>query len=144
MCLDLDKQKTAEVKAWDKEEFTCWKMYRLSAEKNLVTPYFTHSPVEPGNIISNRSGRRVSRTNGDDYDSWGNLWEVNRGIHVFLYKQDAEKFARLDWPTARVVPVTCFKKDFVAAGIDGDAVFMKVNLSVKAWEKATGKKWEKK
>lgn len=60
------------------------------------------------------------------------LNEVDKGFHVFLRKADAEKWkGGLEEITVRM---TATASSFVAAGKDGDAVFLRVFLSAKEYK----------
>lgn len=108
---------------------------------NLYSPYYTQR-YEAG---SNRSDRFSLNDNRDYYDIGEK--KVERGIHVFLTKEDADEaggyFILNNFGTkVAVVEVTCLKQDFVGAGLWGDdhvteqAVFMSVELSQEEHDRA--------
>lgn len=66
---------------------------------------------------------------------------IHLGIHVFLKKGDAIKYTSIA-PETKVVPVLCFRQDFIAAGVTHfisehpSAVFHRVYLPRKSYCKA--------
>lgn len=80
--------------------------------------------------------------------------EVDKGIHVFPRKENAEALWKDFYPTYLgreyvVVPVVCYAQDFVAAGIhsgysavkgDAEAVYSEVHLLPKDWDDVWGEK----
>ena len=58
-------------------------------------------------------------------------------IHVITSKKAArEKSRNLYFSTVVIVPVTCFKKDFIAEGTKGEACFKQVFISKSDYVKA--------
>jgi len=117
-----------------------WKVYCLRGRGLGPVHFWKYSRIQAGQIISNR---RVKRRGKDQSDYPGSFrwvaWkrrpkiEVNCGMHVFLTKKWAEEQCGHN---QRIVPVMCDVADLVAAD-DTTAVFMKVTLSQRAYNKAT-------
>jgi hypothetical protein len=117
------------------DQFLGYKVYRLLRGK-LYPKWQDHSgPVKitrDGWVVSDRHRANVNSPCDTIFD---------KGIHVFLYKIDAQD--RMDRREI-TIPVTCYKDDFVAAGHDdfGDvcAVYYRIQLDMKTrlrirWER---------
>lgn len=145
---------------------TFWKVYRVTkwlneqkfrdfiSGKNPVRPekewqlrpiwyYQKSGKILPGEIVSDRKSKDLSY-NEKNYDT------IEVGIHVYLdfFTANEEKHALQSSlfettsstdphvnETFVVVPVTGYEEDFIAAG-NNDAVFMKVHLSQKDYDRA--------
>jgi hypothetical protein len=101
--------------------------YRQKADGQyeLVSP-FIEKVFSPGDNVSDRDyGKDLS------IDEKARR-EVEHGIHVFTSIARAKHYMK---PDEIIVPVTVREKDFVAAGDDEDAVFVKVHLDKEAYNK---------
>jgi len=149
MCLSADKDNPLEgkfsIKFDSKGYAKCWKSYD-NGKKSDWSPkrkpglYPTvcncAEPVSYGEIVSNREDNCAGRDCRDNFMIDTDLIEINRGIHVFTRKKTAETHSG-PHPNDRVVAVRCHESDLVA--VDAaypNAVFMKVLLSKKEYDKA--------
>lgn len=98
-------------------------VYKVLVNNNgiLISPYY-YTQYLPGWIKSNSRAKLQSK----------DLREINKGIHVFINKKSAELLASY----GRVyVKMTANLEDLICVG-DNDAVFKKVYLSQKEYERA--------
>lgn len=129
MCLVKKDNKLFVAKLKKKKEVNCYKIYYPDrALKTLECQHRGNFIVEkPGWVVSNRETKKFNRMERTI---------VNKGIHVFLNKKGAEEHLG----TGVIIPVRCYYKDLVAVGILGNstesAVFMKVRITKKAFDKA--------
>jgi len=134
MCLYYDEVRTEEFKKANKggRTVTTYKVFKLASEAYLKSVYF--QCFHRNGMI--QSDREVQAPLKDiwDYDS-DFSHEINRGIHVFLTKEAVGIFSNEDCDNV-IVKVTCKMKDLVCVGEDNDAVFMKVFLTKKEYQKA--------
>lgn len=135
MCLKYIKEKTAELR--QRKSIIAYKVLRLSG-RDLASVHFAGPSWQPGELISNRRGRRLNQAERD-------CRLVRRGIHVYLDRSDAEKeTGKLLGPSCkyRLVPVRCHAEDLIAAGVHefypfpAQAVYRSVHLSKSAHAKA--------
>ena len=146
MCLYANKKNPKKGKhriSFDKDGFaTCWKSYDY--HHNVEFPYrnglysiiydYGHKNILPGDIISNREEIIAGQDPRDDTNR--NEIEINRGIHVFTRKKTVEEHSK-GYNQDRIVKVRCHKSDLVAVDKEiPNAVFMKVLLSKKEYDKA--------
>lgn len=116
MCLRVDKEFSdkwlAKQKAAGRTKVVCWKILRRIARTNprvkLTSVVFDHSRWVPGWKRSGRRGKPRRPTH-----------VVDRAIHVYLDKPPAPRCPLRT--SRRIVPVTCYVKDFIAAAEYGDA-----------------------
>ncbi len=139
MCLTTDikateryrKKLTVTGKRW------AWKYLRVgykaasafeATEENiyLFAPYHTATQYKPGEILSNRNTIDLSP---QEMHQVG----VYRGIHVKTSRQAAVRDASRNDVVLRVEVEA---SDFVAAGNQNDAVFMKVRVHEKDYKRA--------
>lgn len=119
-----------------------YKAYHLRGNNLYSMVKQTRKPVNHGWIISTRKEQKVG-ADLDSNTSWTRIpqYNVYRGIHVVT----SEKACRDDWdnglkkPITVIVKVKCLLSDFVGAGAgrDRDAVFMKVHLSKREYDRVT-------
>ena len=128
MCLTImptfNRESAIQKIFGNKGRIVVWKVYRKS-QKNKLYPIYCHKRTEinAGWIVSNRKDIRL-----------GNKFTISKGIHVFLNIEEAQDYRSYN---EIVVPVYCYKKDFVAAHIDEkEAVFIKVFLKKEDYTKA--------
>jgi len=146
MCLYANKKNPKKGKhriRFDKDGFaTCWKSYNYynveySYRKNglySIIYDYGHKNILPGDIISNREEIIAGQDPRDDTNR--NEIEINRGIHVFTRKKTVEEHSK-GYNQDRIVKVRCHKSDLVAVDKEiPNAVFMKVLLSKKEYDKA--------
>ena len=128
MCLYVDVKSTASLLERG-PTIRAWKVLRREYHRGhhrLISAMmcFIWNPGE--NISDSRNKKPRKRVDA-----------VGRGIHVFLSHRQASSWVK-QTTTAheRVVLVTCHVKDLVAADEWGRAVFTKVHLSKRAYNKA--------
>jgi len=148
MCLFLAKNRGHYVtykktsKLWQKLQkngkITFWKIYREKG-RHLVSAVKKIDVTGPGNVNSDRSDKKL-------LDKERYAGNVDKGIHVFTYKPKLHKY----YDVGFVVPVICRKEDFVAFNEAnyygreyGTAVFMKVEIAQKTWNKVLPKNQRK-
>ena len=141
MIVNINRPKAGSRRIrWRKDATaTCWKVYNVR-QFHLTTLYHRHQPVAPGWIVSNRRHQEVGMDGSDNRPTSYSqrLGEVGRGIHVFRTRKRAKGWAAR-FPSGVVVPVKCRRGDLVAVGCsDAEAVFMKVHLAQKDYDKAMG------
>ena len=134
MCCYYDKEATKKLREKMKlrgGKMTAYKVYDRWAG-GLCCICKDGFITSPGVITSNRE----SKVPGKDFDSvWGNDdIEISRGIHVELTRKGAIRWKR--GGRRVIVPVTIEVKDLVGAGACGDAVFMKITISKRNFNKA--------
>ena len=113
MCLEIKSTEASDLFG-NKEKITCWKT--LSASGFSI---YQGIRYHLGENTSDRTNAKLTSFEKSEKS-------VDYGIHVFTDKD----YAINDRCGSEiVVSVTCYKKDFIAIGIDGDAVFNKVYLS---------------
>jgi len=119
----------------------------------VLKPYFQRGVACVGVYNSSRKSKEISEENGDEGKRpFGGYDLINQGIHVSLrasdldsermFTNDSEIFyhrinckSLADYPLgtmfAVIIPVKCYKEDFVAGGVctlGYSAVFMKVEI----------------
>ena len=129
MCLNLRKSYRRFV-GFDKKSFfwqklqkqgkvICWKIYQKRI--NYLRSYWDRQLVtEPGNVVSDRLNKKINQFEKE-------YGMIERGIHVYISKPGNLS----PW---RVIPVICRKENFVAMN-STEAVFMKVEITKKTWNK---------
>lgn len=98
--------------------------YLIQDGNSLYSPFFGNKSWLPGEIKSNSTSKLQTRNN----------IEINRGIHVYLTRQDAVDNADID---EKIIQLTAKIEDLIC--VDGDdniAVFTKVELSKAEYAKA--------
>ena len=106
-----------------------WKAWRSTSDDYLTPLIFAnHRVLGAGWVRSNR------RTQEPEQDCSDRGRYIQHGIHVYTSRAIARREAAYRW-NARVVPVTCYLKDLVAADRES-AVFMKVWLAKADFDKA--------
>ena len=129
MCLRINGKRTKRVERTLRDnggKTVMWKILRFHIHYDgivLSAPYYEYK-YSPGWNKSNR-------IDSDFYLS--NV--IYLGIHVFTNKSCAIAYKAWSDECTVVVPVTVHEKDFIAAGTDYDAVFMKVFLKKEDYDK---------
>ena len=140
MCCYIDKNKTEQLrKRLEKQGFiTAYKVYEGGCDMLRPACYSSYRVTRAGWIKSDRPSidQDVTTDDGESEEYCGEWYSVNRGIHVVLTKKETKSWVEI-LTNPKVVPVRCYKKDLVAAGRHGDAVFLKVFLAEKDYDKAT-------
>ena len=117
----LDKAKDGEI--------TCWKVYWKwnSHLSSVVMGGSMGGSIDgPGVITSDRETKALTEQEIED-------GMIDYGIHVYTSREEA--YAALEYYDEVIVPVICRKADFVAQGIHGDAVFMKIRIRSRDWNR---------
>lgn len=128
MCLYATPERTIELKKRLAKtgKIRCWKV--LNIGEDYLASMWYHRTWSPG------------PNNSDSKEAYLGLrarvrnHRVSRGIHVYTDKKRAMGHTQV-WQ--ETVPVTCYMQDLVAGGDSGEAVFKKVYLSKRAYNKAT-------
>ena len=135
MCLDISEKITKKVREQLEGGRTVfWKMFIFNWSRTMLLSRFEKHPYHAGWNKSDRYRKAVTRRETS-------AGEIVRGAHVFLTRSAAMRHARRG---RVVVRVTASVADFVAAGKFGqyptrqNAVFMKVHIDPKDYEKALG------
>jgi hypothetical protein len=134
MCLKIDDKRTKRVKRTLKDnggKTIMWKMLVLDTVEGaygfqdlaLITP-FQKMIFLPGKNESSRTSEYVDHRSK----------EICLGIHVYTNKSEA--LSRLIFDEEIIVPVTVLEEDFIRAGTNHEAVFMKVFLNKEDYGKA--------
>ena len=138
MCLYLGKRQSdlvsyKEIKSRAKNgKVTCWKVYRKSQRRSFVkgslsSLVYVKVIKGPGIVWSNRFEKKLSYFEKSSCS-------VDYGIHVYTNIEVAKSIKEEDSDV--VVPVECDLNDLVAYGIQNEAVFMKVKITRKEWNRA--------
>ncbi len=123
MCLYIDKDTTKNLRNKLKKATNGCILYKvMSITGNAIV--FPKYKYKPG---INKAGKLV------DTEALGC---INHGLHVFISKETAYKYKFLE---EIVVPVRCYFKDFIAAGINKDAVFTQVIISPRTYRRYINK-----
>ena len=125
MCaiVDLYSQKEFLKKHKNHKSVTVYKTLRKNIYGELKSIHYDELYV-PGITKSNSKAKLQKRDNT----------EVNRGIHVFLTKERAEIDNAYGYKT--IVPFKALIEDLICVECNGRAVFRKVELSNKEYERA--------
>jgi len=138
MCLETTKEETNKFRNRNKDKKFIWayKVYERVGS-GLYSPFCCHfNGIIPGIVKSDRSRLSFDFRNKDYYVGNG-LWEITRGIHVYLTKKAALKI--LGHNINRIVlKVKCPMSEFVACNKKA-AVFRAINLSQKEYDAAISK-----
>lgn len=145
MCLELFIRGNAKYRKTDphssfmkrlnaskKGEIVCWKIYKKN--KNNLSSVIMECKVENSGVVqSNRKNTKLE----DVEIEYG---EVDKGIHVYSSREKAKRYtSEAQEHTSRVkyivVSVICRKSNFVAQGIENEAVFTKVRIEKRTWDK---------
>jgi len=141
MCLVYNKEATEKLqKEYNgRKTLTAYKIYEVKDAKLLPIYYGITIPLKHGKIISSRTVQEAGKD--EDDNTIEDVFYVNRGIHVFLLKTEANeaiKWYYKQYGKYVIVPVTCYLSDLCGVnGVLNEAVFMSVRLSKKAYEEAT-------
>jgi len=125
MCLIPKKDETDKLKKSRKTAFTGYKIYRVI--ENEIWSGFMYDVVveidslQPKKNIIHKSNRHRKTVDWEEK----HCAEIEQGIHVFLSEENAEKIRKRDVKTRILVPVQCFKRNLVAAGVWSDNTRMK-------------------
>ena len=149
MCLETTKEVTEKFRKKNKNKKFIWayKVYQVRNNR-LYSVIYGINLISPGEIRSNRSRLSFDKRDQDNWyvDEDCNedriiLWEISRGIHVFEKIVNTRNFS--DFCSNRViVRVKCLMKDFVAYDVvSKEAVFKKVYLDEKEYNKALREKY---
>lgn len=116
MCLTISKSATRHIlgRMKSSNKIIC---YKVLTNSNFAM--YKYMKYKGGWNYSNRTSIEMT------YDE-ERLGEIIYGIHVYTSKKKA-MFTKNEFSYIRkIVPVICYKKDFVSAGIAHDAVFTKI------------------
>jgi len=136
MCLVKDMKATQKFskKNRNKKKLVVWKLYKVLSGGVVYPIIFDNEPVKAGWIKSDRQSKSK-----DDQDYPYREWcDVNRGIHVYLSRQQA-RVMRDICDYEQIFRCTANVSDLV--GIDDrqkEAVFMKIHITKEEFER--GKK----
>jgi len=136
MCTTHNNEATKKFrkKNKNKKEVIVWKIYYKNSNSALTHLYANkhgaHANIYRGQeeIVSNRIGK--------DYDPSDHGIEVNRGIHVFTTRKKAREYKLwyLSY-SARIFKCTAKMADLVSVSLRNEAVFMKIRLPKKEFDK---------
>jgi hypothetical protein len=153
MCLFCSKPATKKLEERferHNDTITCYKVYGCELgtwegrkRKRVLRSFFHNNKKggwikKPGMVISDRRYKKMNeeeRTAGI----------INKGIHVYLSKKPADALCAR-YKNHVVVPVKCRKEDLVKASLSipkyrsAQAVFMKVEITQKNWDRLVEKK----
>lgn len=128
MCCYFSKEATKALRAKMKAKggvMTLWKVY--SPGKDRLAPPYRRQPLvwAPGVVKSDREKNRVLPREMHE--------GVDRGIHLCATRKAAEC-----WRDGGevIIPVRCKLRDLVCASSDGDAVFMKIEILPRNFNRA--------
>ena len=145
MCCKIDKERTKRVLRTlteRGEKTTMWKIYMVEfslPEKGCRNIRYTikhlyRKGIDFGSFGWVKSNRKKQKLSWEEKAEWSE--GIRKGIHVYTNKEaalresDSYRKYYYNYELKPVlVPVTVYKKDFVAAGNQYDAVFMKVFLN---------------
>ena len=140
MCLYYSAKETAKLKR-KKGSIICKKAY-IASDGKLLSPLMGNCmwalpPFQKGAVVKKAGVIQSTRKSSKLTEQERKTKEINYGIHVYLKNEYVV-------PGEVCVPVKCNIKDLVGAGAkDGEygweAVFTKVSISKKDFEKAIGK-----
>lgn len=152
MCLTACRVTTEKFQKEKKGMLTVYKAYQTDPDtRELYSPFVSDMKgsriTGPGEIVSNRRKPNVKWAKNRVYlgyekktgeDLYGDGADVDRGIHVYLKRQDAQDLAEFELGV--VVPLYVDVKDIVGvSNLEGSgdthAVFMKATLTEAAWRK---------
>ena len=133
----------------NKKYITCYKIVQVGKRNNgkyfLVSEIMCHI-YRAGNNFSDRKKQQLSKSCNDNkyFENGKPYWYVNNGIHVFTTLQSAkDEFGNIydyDDMCEVIVAVRCRPEDLVAySSIDKEAVFMKVQLEAREFDRAIEK-----
>lgn len=128
MCLFAEPRETAKLLK-RRRPIRAWKVLEANpTTSHLRSSYRGDFLWKPGINRSNSSVRKAYAGDG----------QIERGIHVYLSREVADREIRYyERESQRVVPVTCEAKHLIAGNFSGtQAVFTKVHLSQQAYNKA--------
>lgn len=144
MCLKIDGTLTDEIGSFlgKKKKIRCWKIFQITSSRTYAKPYSKKVLSSPIYFHCWRAGwnKALGKHNGST--------EVDGGaIHVFLTREGARNYKKLLMGTNfKIVPVTCYAGDFVAAGyvranfaVNRQAAFTKVWMDETDYDKAKPK-----
>jgi len=122
-----------KIQNTDVKEVTCWKVYKIL--NNSLISLIQGFPIRKAGVIkSNRESPDLTETERRD-------GYIVFGIHVYKTKEEAQRDAVAQWHRLTVVvPVICRTSDFVAEGYGNEAIFMKVRIRSRTWNKIFGNK----
>lgn len=103
---------------------SCWKVY-LKRDNGLASSVYSGPPITGSGVVkSDRPSRDVTPGEMDS-------WNVGHGIHVYVQPPGfGDGCVR--------VRVECRRKDLVAVGRWGQAVFMQVRIPKREWTRIFG------
>lgn len=137
MCLFIDKRRNRELKNRFKtcDYIMCYKII----ERILIPPHPTiligiwrsMYQYQIGWNYSDREDITLTKIEIDDK-------AIRHGIHVYTSKKTAKHNVNISGSPFhfKIIPVKCHKRDFVAAGKHGEAVFCKIFISKKDYQDA--------
>ena len=140
MCLYINQARTKEIeeklKNSPRQQCIFWKVYSRVNWKNQFSSgtflrplyYPKTGKVSFGRIFSCRPYKKITENEKDTN-------RIDYGIHVYITKKKAIAHYTSSLNPV-LVPVICELKDFIAAGNDNDAVFTKVRLTKRSYQKA--------
>lgn len=123
MCALVDAELTKKY-VNKKKNTTYVKVYkRLTVDNNKLLAPFMYTEYKPGINKSNSRAKLQTK----------NSAEINRGIHVYPNKEDASRRVR-GWEV--IVEMKAKISDLICLGSCDEAVFRKVELSQKEYDRA--------
>jgi hypothetical protein len=132
MCLEYRKEITDKVRKSFKGK-QCIYVYKLLKvdylNGELFSDVYSSHHWFQGMNVSNRESVELDAF-GEVSSVFSNTGLVFRGFHVYLKNQPAV------YRNCCIVRLTARPKDFVAAGLNGEAVFTRLRLSKKEYKKA--------
>lgn len=128
MCLLMLKDQKRAIKRLfkNRKQITCYKAL-VNYDNKLYSPAYHHYQWTFGENISSRSYTTLLK---NEYDAK----QVGHGIHVYTSKKHATVY-----DGEILVPVSCNLSDVVAVGHNKEAVFTKVYLLRREYDKAIKK-----
>jgi hypothetical protein len=138
VCLFLDSAKTVRAKRSKKRSelyykvLKCWPHARI--DRRLQSIFYNHQWA-PGFNVSDRNGNEIT-----ELEKVPKTPILARGIHVWTKKPTIASLCGSSICSDDViVKVRCYKRDLVAIGSNGDALYTQVFLSKSEYKKAATK-----
>lgn len=128
MCLEITNTDPNKLnKKFKKGKITFYKCIRVHSVTNRIYTQFQNTKVKPG-FLKAKPKLNIASVESSAYIEHG-------AIHVYTNKKyalDQANFMRGEV----IIPVVCYKKDFIAQGYNNDACFSKIFISEKDYNKA--------
>lgn len=126
MCLKYNEKKSNIIRQKllnNNGKCTFYKLvYKNTTTNTLVSTVFSKI-YDIGWNVSNRRSKKIFK-NEESY--------LELGIHVYTSRRTAQ---RNKYTLDRIIPVQCNLKHFVAAGNNGDAIFTKVYITKRDYDR---------